>query len=576
MSLGRFYKLSRVGLAIIFAFVFYSCSKHVAQVAAPPQEARKDTVEVVQVIPPKSLRMDSVAIGKMLRDPKGKCIQFYLQHAFQTQWLLDTQPSPLFDTLERLLGNADKFGLRSSDYDLEGIQQRIKLLYENKQPNTKNLIDLDIYITGMLFKFTTHLSIGKVDEIARGKGIWQQGERIDRSLDVDLINRIQTPEQLVSVVRFIQPEQEQYFKLQQALAYYRALQNNTPVAIDIIKGLKLKQDDHHVVIPSVRKKLSLSDMHPYPMDYDSVTAGFDSLKYDATLVSAVKWFQARHGLEPDGIIGDKTLRFLNQSFREKADIIALNMERLRWSREKYGDNYILVNIPDYTLRVYENRVPAIAMRVIVGAIDKPTPVFSDVLENIVFSPTWNVPTSIIREEIIPRLRNNPSYYANKNYIFYKNEAVIDPAMETWDESSNPYQYRVVQQPGSDNSLGLVKFVLTNDMSVYLHDTPNHRLFSKDYRAMSHGCVRLDEPARFAAYLLRDQKGWDAQRIEKAMQGIQPAGIRLKKKYEVHVEYITAWVDENNMINFREDIYGHDKRQLQQLFPKDQPGGIAGL
>jgi murein L,D-transpeptidase YcbB/YkuD len=214
------------------------------------------------------------------------------------------------------------------------------------------------------------------------------------------------------------------------------------------------------------------------------------------------------------------------------------------------------------------------MRVIVGAVDKPTPIFSDALEHIVFSPTWTVPTSIIREEIIPRLKSNAAYYSNKNYAFYKDEVVIDPTLETWDDTSNPYKYRVVQQPGPDNSLGLVKFVMPNNMSVYLHDTPNHRLFSRDYRALSHGCVRLHEPARFAAYLLRDQKGWDVERIDKAMHGTQPATIHLKKKYDVHIEYFTAWVDDDDTVNFREDIYGHDKRQLQLLFPKEKTGDVA--
>ncbi|HTE29834.1 MAG TPA: L,D-transpeptidase family protein, partial [Chryseolinea sp.] len=182
-------------------------------------------------------------------------------------------------------------------------------------------------------------------------------------------------------------------------------------------------------------------------------------------------------------------------------------------------------------------------------------------------PTWTVPVSIIREEIIPHLRTNPDYYASKNFIFYKNDVEIDPALENWnDENINPYQYRVVQNPGSDNSLGSVKFMMPNNLSVYLHDTPNHRLFTKDYRALSHGCVRLDEPAKFAEYLLRDQKGWTADRIVKAMNDSTPSTIHLKKHYQVQIEYRTAWVDENNMINFREDIYGHDKAQLRQLLP----------
>jgi murein L,D-transpeptidase YcbB/YkuD len=228
--------------------------------------------------------------------------------------------------------------------------------------------------------------------------------------------------------------------------------------------------------------------------------------------------------------------------------------------------------------VFESKKPTLEMKVIVGAANKPTPIFNDALDNIVFSPTWTVPVSIIKDEIIPRLKKNPAYYAQKNYAFYKNEVEIDPTSETWDdESINPYQYRVVQGPGPDNALGLVKFIMPNNMSVYLHDTPNHRLFSKDYRALSHGCVRLDEPDKFAEYLLRDQQGWNMERIQKAMNDAKPATIRLKKRYQVSIEYRTAWVDDNGDVNFREDIYGYDKMQIQQLHAVTKSSSVyAGL
>lgn len=567
--------VKKVGVTALSAFLFFSCSKHSTNIALTPAlPVQTDSARVV-VVPGKPLLIDSTSFVNATA-AQNKAQLFYRHHAFLTQWLLDNQPSPLFTAFEKIVGDAEKYGLQSSDYDVHEIAQQVRLLYMDKVIEPGRITELDKHITDMFFRFTTHLCMGKITAVQGGRSIWKKNERIDRCLDVEIIKHVTTPEDLFSAVQQLQPEHEQYYKLQQALAYYRALEDSTPPAIDIVKGLKLKQDERHSIIPSIRKKLSLNDMHVYSMVYDTATASFDSLLYDAELVSAVKWFQVKHGLEPDGIIGERTLRFLNQSFSEKADIIALNMERLRWSRDKYGDDYIFVNIPDYTLKVYENRAPALEMRVIVGAVNKPTPVFSDVLQHIVFSPTWTVPTSIIREEIIPRLRNNATYYTDKNYVFYKNDEVIDPSLEVWDDTTNPYAYRVVQQPGPDNSLGLVKFHLSNDMSVYLHDTPNHRLFAKDYRALSHGCIRLDEPEKFAAYLLRDQRGWDAQRIEKAMRGNQPAGIPLKKKYEVHIEYFTAWVDENNMINFREDIYGHDKRQLQQLYSKEQTSDLAGL
>jgi murein L,D-transpeptidase YcbB/YkuD len=173
---------------------------------------------------------------------------------------------------------------------------------------------------------------------------------------------------------------------------------------------------------------------------------------------------------------------------------------------------------------------------------------------------------------------NPGYYTDKNYSFYKNEIEIDPSNESWSDGAiNPYQYRIVQKSGPDNSLGLIKFVMSNDMSVYMHDTPNHRLFSKSYRALSHGCVRLDEPAKFAEYLLRDQNGWTMERIMKAMNESNPAAIHLKKHYSVYIEYRTAWVADDGQVHFREDIYGHDKKQLQQMYPAEKASStFAGI
>lgn len=582
LSIRSFKRLNahRLLTLTLLSVIFYSCSQHVAQVSVPVP-AKADTTAVVTLAPGKAVLLDSAVFGKSLTGEQTKALQFYRKRSFQSQWLLDNQPSPLYTAVETALRDAGKFGLDPADYDLAGIQESVKLLYGDKASKPQAWTALDRHITEMLFKYTTHLSVGKVAETKSGRSIWVPSQRIDRGLDLELIGKAQTPDALLAAIQALQPAQEQYGKLQRALAYYRALEKNTPAPVEITKGVKIKPEEHHKIITAVRKKLSLTDMRVYPVAYDSALCTLDSTRYDAGLVLAVKEFQSKHGLEADGIIGERTLRFLNQSFKEKADLIALNMERLRWSREKYGDNYIQVNVPAYTLTVYENRKPAMDMRVIVGAVDKPTPIFNDAMGHIVFSPTWTVPTSIIREEIIPRLKSDSSYYVNKNYAFYKDEVAIDPTTETWDDTANPYKYRIVQQPGPDNSLGRVKFLLTNTMSVYLHDTPNHRLFTKDYRALSHGCVRLDEPAKFAAYLMRDQTGWDLERIKKAMNDSIPATVRLKKRYDVYIDYITVWVDENDSINFREDIYGHDRRQLQLLFPKEKEkakmsGDVAGL
>jgi len=511
---------------------------------------------------------------------KTKVERFYAANAFQTKWLFDQAPSTLYGSWNDAVRNAGNYGLRASDYDIEQIEERVARLYKTTPISLNDAANLDIHITEMYFLFTTHLLEGKVKNTANKNAVWIRDNTLNNQLqDVALLIEVYKPEQLLSGIRKLQPLAEQYQKLQLALQYYRELQKNTVDNFSpIVIAGKIKPNEKNNFVPLIRKRLSIHDLKVYPMVVDSVTGMRDSTQYDPALVDGIKMFQARHGLEPDGIIGEKTMKFLNQSFQEKADIIALNMERLRWSTKPRTGNYIVVNVPEYKLRAYENESLRLEMKVIVGLPSKPTPIFTDELNHIVFSPTWTVPVSIIKEEIIPKLKENPEYYAQKNYSFYKNETEINPISETWaDEKVNPRSYRIVQKPGPDNSLGRIKFVLTNDMSVYLHDTPNHKLFSKDYRALSHGCIRLDEPLRFAEYLLRDQKGWTMERIRKTIEENNTAAIHPKQHYDVYVEYRTAWVDENGEVNFREDIYGHDKIQLQQLFPVEKKSNeYAGI
>jgi len=583
-------------------FLFFSCSKHVAQLdkthqpntakieakadsAAQAAETRHLPTGIALVIDTLKHPLDKTTVVAPSKDAyytqrvQDKVKNFYATNAYKTKWLEAHVPNALYYDMIDMLKNAYHYGLQPETYGANNLEERVENLYKNENASEADIVDLDIQISRMYFLFTTHLMEGRMRTASPGSGrnIWLRDLRDYKTEDVATLAAVNTIDQLNEAVRVAQPTRDEYLRLQRALDYYQALAKNTPIALPAItmaSSQKVKPDEHHNTIPMVRRKLALTNMTTYAAPVDSL-GQTDSLLYDATLASAIRWFQVRHGLEPDGIIGEKTLRFLNQTFQEKAALIALNMERMRWAPESYGDNYLRVNIPEYMMRVFNHDKKDLEMRVIVGAPDKATPVFNDELGYIVFAPTWTVPNSIIKEEIIPKLRKDPAHY--KNYSFYKGESAIDPVNEVWDSVVNPYQYRVVQQPGPDNSLGLVKFLLGNTMSVYLHDTPNHRLFNKSYRALSHGCVRLDEPTALAEYLLRDQKGWNNDAIGKAMHATTPAGIPLRKRYQVYIEYNTAWVDENGQINFREDIYGHDRRQLQQLFPAAKDiAAVAGL
>jgi murein L,D-transpeptidase YcbB/YkuD len=503
-------------------------------------------------------RVSEIYTNSLYIDQKvrSKSNEFYTRNNFQTKWLGKEAPNSLYYAFINVIKNSGNYGLHPEDYPVQSIDKRLQSNYPDQQLSAMDIYDLDTQLTDAFFLYTTHLIEGRIQKTNYASKIWIKGVRHDD--DIATLLEINDSITLVEKIGKLHPAREQYAKLMAALAQYRAFEiaerDHIPA---FYASTKINPNDVHEMIPLLRRKLEKTDWKR-----DSLM--MDSLRYDDALVSAVKWFQLRHGLEPDGIIGVSTLKFLNQSYKEKSELIELNLERMRWIPETTEDKYILVNVPEYKLRVFENHMVALEMKVIVGSVETATPIFRDALRYLVFMPTWSVPNSIIRDEIIIRLQKDSTYYSGKHYTFYKNGTEFNPTSISWNDQLNSYNYAVVQQPGKSNSLGLVKFIMPNKMSIYLHDTPNHNLFNRTNRALSHGCIRLDDPDKLAEYVLNDQLGWSLETIGNAMNSSQTRTVFLTVPLPVHIEYCTAWVDENGLVNFREDIYGFDKRQLAQL------------
>jgi L,D-transpeptidase YcbB len=551
--------------------IFFSCQKNLTQndvstniisqkVETPVEKSVVINAEFLSGYISSLSLSDSSASRKI----QNKVNRFYQANAFKTKWMETNSPGLMYYALIDHLKNASHYGLNAEAYNIDQIEQLVNSVYKNNLTSSNDIANADIQITETFFLFATHLSEGRLIERGdRGK-IWMtQHRHVDKN-EVMLLVSAKTASALKDVIKKIQPAHEQYSKLQTLLIQYRALEKSE-VVLNVSARESIKPESKHAAIPAIRKKMLLMNIQTNAADESSSESLKDSMYYDTALVLAVKAFQQRHGLEQDGVIGGKTLTYLKQSFKEKANLIALNMERMRWLPEVNAAQCIRVNIPEYKLRIYETGKRSFEMDVIVGAVSSATPVFIDTLEQAVFSPTWTVPPSLVKDEFLPRLKKNPTYYANrKDFTFYKNGVEIDPSAERWDSAFNIHQYRIVQKPGSNNALGLAKFIMPNGMNIYLHDTPDHTLFSQNYRAFSHGCIRLSDPAKFAAYLLQNEAAWNLANIRKAMTSGNPTKIPLRKKYQVQLEYNTVWVDDKGDLNFREDIYGHDKRQLQRL------------
>jgi L,D-transpeptidase YcbB len=336
-------------------------------------------------------------------------------------------------------------------------------------------------------------------------------------------------------------------------------------------------------IPEIRQRLMLLGDYQVirPNQRADQAAATDSTSYDAILVAAVERFQRRHGLEDDGVIGPKTVAALNVSPAALSRTIAVNLERLRWLPDPAGfaGRHIVVNVAGFELTAYLDGAPALSMPVIVGQPGHKTPLLGDQIVNVKFAPTWTVPDRIARRELLPKIKNDPSYLASNNFRVFLDHAAtveIDPAQVDWaalSSSNMPYMLR--QDPGPSNALGLIRFSLSNDLNIYMHDTGSRQLFAQAERSLSHGCVRVGSPVELADFVLDGlDKAWTPNDIELAMGADKPHFQKLAAPVPVDLVYFTAWVDAAGKVQFRDDIYGYDGALVSQLEISDRSGPQA--
>lgn len=247
-----------------------------------------------------------------------------------------------------------------------------------------------------------------------------------------------------------------------------------------------------------------------------------------------------------------------------ADRILMNLERWRWAPRDLGARYVLINVPAYVLQVMEGTSPVLSMRIIVGQPDWPTPLFSDEMTHVIFSPYWNIPENIEREETLPHIARDPDFLLRNNIEVVGTSGVVNPWSIDWTDPSTVSALRFRQRPGPGNALGLVKFMFPNRYSVYLHDTPSDRLFRREKRALSHGCIRVEAPTALAEYLLRDQPEWTSPRIQAAMHARREQHVKLPQPIPVHIGYWTAWVGPDGGVTFFDDPYGLDRAHARLL------------
>jgi murein L,D-transpeptidase YcbB/YkuD len=491
--------------------------------------------------------------------PRSLIRQVYSDREDRPLWSRRGQPLARARDLVASICRAGKEGFRPSDYDVEGLRRAALALESKKHPGPEDIAALDIRLTGMMLAFGRNILAGRLDPRAVDDGWYLRSRR--SSIDSTLRAALQDDDS-PDLLKSLRPPQKEYDDLVEALAEYRELLRDGGWGT-VPRGGPLQRGDRGARVAALRERLRATGELDAPKGAEPV--------FDDEVAEAVARFQARHGLEPDSSVGRATLSALNVPVERRIQQIELNLDRYRWLPAEFAERYILVNIPDFRLRAYDRSREAFEQRVIVGdEYQSATPVFADSMTYLVFRPEWNVPSSILVNEMLPKLQEDIYDLAGHGFEVVDTQAdtlVGDPSSIDWDdEDTLNLRYRVRQRSGENNSLGLVKFMFPNRFNIYLHDTPARKLFDRPVRTLSHGCVRVEDPVQLADFVLDGQDRWDEGKIRAAMQDSSKARGRvvpLKGPVPVYLLYLTAFKRDGEL-HFRNDPYGKDRRALAKL------------
>lgn len=477
--------------------------------------------------------------------------KFYRERKFKLGWFKNNEIVPQAQQMLAIINKADQEGLDPNDYKIKDFSKLFEELDKSKKDSVRFTAlqkEIDVALTGTYFVWASDYYRGVVIPKENDEIEWDV-KRNKIKLHKALMTVLNERKSKYSYANF-SPLHPEYSGLKAALASYRKIQTSGGWP-KVTPNPKLQRGQKSEIVPLLRKRLGLA-------------AGTDSL-YNDEVFNAVKRFQADQGLNPDGNLGAETIKLMNIPVEQRIKQIILNMERWRWIPKSFEPDYLMVNIPEYKLYVFEKGQMKMSMNVIVGKTMNSTPIFSDKMEYVVLSPYWNVPVSIIQKELAPKL-SNPGYLDQLNMeVVTAQGNPVDPSSIDWASvNESNWKYILRKKPGPKNDLGDVKFIFPNTNDIYLHDTPHDELFSQEKRGFSHGCVRVEKPIDLAVYLLRNS-GWDRSQIMSTISERKEKYIKLKQVLPVYLVYFTAWADDEGHMHFRDDIYSHDQTLAKQFF-----------
>ncbi len=481
-------------------------------------------------------------------------------------WTGARKPLPAARTLVDAVLESESEGLRVGEYDLAGLQAALDSAYGEGEGSPAEVAALDLRLTDLYLSYGRDLLSGRLDP-ARVDRDWYIRTR--RAVADSTLRAALASGDLEGTLDELAPRHPDYAALASELARYRGVlaAGGWPA----VAG-PLKEGANGPGVVALRARLAASG------DLDS--AAMVSPAFDAALSEAVAAFRSRHGLPPGSVVDRAAVAALNVPVEQRIRQLELNLERLRWLPNDFGPRYVKVNVPDFHLYAFDGGKQVLDMRVVVGEeYDQETPVFADTMSYVEFRPFWNIPRSIVVEEIAPKARERADFLRANRYEIIPASGEpepVDPASVDWDEVESPdFPYRLRQTPGPGNALGLVKFMFPNRFDIYMHDTPAAHLFHEHRRAFSHGCIRLEHPDRFAAWVLAGQPEGDPDRIRELMHEGDMRQVRVKRPIPVYILYLTAFVRDGR-VQYRDDVYGTDKRALARIGKPASPAVVAAL
>jgi L,D-transpeptidase YcbB len=522
----------------------------------------------------------------------GHLRKFYQALGYRPAWTNRQAVGRLVEVLEESAND----GLMTSDYHLDEIRE----YYQNPPQSPALRARADLLMSDAVLTLMSHLRSGKV--YARSiESDWniepaRPGMDYDRTIMTAIMGS-RFPE----IIQSLRPSSPEYQQLRKGLVMMKSIAaaggwESVPAGsvVDKVGAVDPR-------IPAIKRRLGVTGEYAGALPGQSAdpeqkekslkmegkgaaadtVSGRDSLAaadslgkatvdpeevYTQELFEAVKEFQKRHGLEPDGVIGNETVKAMNVPVGQRIDQIRINLERYRWFLNSRGMNYVMVNIPGFSVDMVQNGSHRWSSKVIVGKNDTQTPVFRAEMRYIILNPHWVIPNGIlVKDKIISTIQKDPSYLRRKNLAIVDNEGhVLGASSVDWGRYVNGgFPYRLVQASGDEGSLGRIKFMMPNRFTVYMHDTPSKELFQRSKRAFSHGCVRVDKPIELAEIVLQDTVKWSRKSIQAAIDTDKTRTINLPSSIPVYIIYQTAFAV-GEQVQFRPDIYDRDARLLRVL------------